>query len=64
MDYLIHRVVRHWLTVGLLVGAAAAWWGVPRAYAARGGFACGGVWVLILVVVILPFILAPSQWRR
>ncbi len=64
MENLIHRGVRCRLTVGLLLGAAAAWWGLPRAYAARGSFAFGGEWVLILVVVVLPFILAPSQWRR
>lgn len=49
--------------IGGVLGIAAAWWGIPYAYAERGYFAVGGEWLLILAAAFLPFLCNPRLWN-
>jgi len=50
--------------ISLLLGLAAARWGIPYVLAQRGYPAVGGEYLLILIAAALPFFLSPELWRR
>ncbi len=50
--------------ISLILGFAAARWGIPYVLAQRGYRAVGGEYLLILIAAALPFFLSPELWRR
>ncbi len=50
--------------MSVILGFAAARWGLPYVLARRGYRAVGGEYLLILIAAALPFFLSPELWRR